>query len=58
MIANIKYFQGEEEKELNIKNVLKIESDKIEDIEGLTIVSLSRITFFIPLNQIICITIF
>lgn len=58
MIANIKYFQGEEEKELNIKNVLKIEADKIEDIEGLTIVSLSKMSFFIPLNQIICITIF
>ena len=58
MIANIKYFQGEEEKEINIKDVLKIEADKIEDIEGLTIVSLSKMSFFIPLSQIICITIF
>lgn len=58
MIANIKYFQGEEEKEINIKDLLKIEADKIEDIEGLTLVSLSKMSFFIPLNQIICITIF
>lgn len=58
MIANIKYFQGEEEKEINIKDFLKIEADKIEDIEGLTLVSLSKMSFFIPLNQIICITIF
>lgn len=58
MIANIKYFQGEEEKEINIKDVLKIEADKIEDIEGLTVVSLSKMSFFIPLNQIICIAIF
>lgn len=58
MIANVKYFQGEEEKEINIKDLLKIEADKIEDIEGLTLVSLSKMSFFIPLNQIICITIF